>query len=269
MLLKTVTATNRSSCLTPVRKAALSWRGLLRFGLGRNGVNQAGMSDHACFLLAISGGSGSGKSTLAEALLELLEDDAVMFGEDAYYHPMSYYGEPQTAEEREALVASVNYDAPASKEAGRLLSDLTELKAGRAINQPIYDFARHDRSDETRRIEPARLLILEGIHALSIPEIRHLIDLSVYVDTPVDLRLARRIRRDVTERGRTLDNVLQHYLGTVRAAHYRWTHPAKYEADLVIADEGLPAYGNLCPTQEAINRMLAPVLDRLGSAGVI
>ena len=93
--------------------------------------------------------------------------------------------------------------------------------------------------------------------------------MSVYVDTPDDLRLARRIRRDVTERGRSLESVLQQYLGTVRAAHYQWTYPAKFEADLVIADEGLPAYGNVRPTGEAIERMIAPVLARLQNCGAI
>lgn len=222
------------------------------------------------FLIAMSGGSGSGKSTLAVALLERLgPGQAVMFGEDAYYHPMSHYGEPQTAAEREALVAGINYDDPKSKEVDHLVSDLRALKAGEGVDQPIYDYDRHDRSKSTRRIEPAPVLILEGIHALSMPKIRNLIDLSVYVDTPDDLRLARRIRRDVIERGRTVDSVLQQYMSTVRAAHYRFTYPAMFEADLVIADEGVPAYGHVKPSAEAIERMLAPVLSRLQTAGVI
>ena len=222
------------------------------------------------FLIAMSGGSGSGKSTLAVALLERLgPGQAVMFGEDAYYHPMSHYGEPQTAAEREALVAGINYDDPKSKEVDHLVSDLKALKAGEGVDQPIYDYDRHDRSQKTRRIEPAPVLILEGIHALSMPKIRNLIDLSVYVDTPDDLRLARRIRRDVIERGRTVDSVLQQYMSTVRAAHYRFTYPAMFEADLVIADEGVPAYGHVKPSAEAIERMLAPVLARLQTAGVI
>lgn len=222
------------------------------------------------FLVAMSGGSGSGKSTLAEALLDHLpEGQAVLFGEDAYYYPMSHYGEPSNKAEWEALVAGINYDAPKSKEADRLVKDLRALKAGETIQQPIYDYERHDRSDKTREVKSAPILILEGIHALSIPKIQSLIDLSVYVDTPDDLRLARRIRRDVLERGRSMQNVLEHYLGTVRAAHYRWTYPAMFEADLVIADEGLPAYGKVCPGQEAIERMIAPVLARLQNCGAI
>ncbi len=228
------------------------------------------MTKKKSFLIAMSGGSGSGKSTLAEALLAHLgPGKAVMFGEDAYYHPMRFYGTPQSAAEREALVAGINYDDPKSKEVDHLVSDLRALKAGEAVEQPIYDYERHDRSSDTRRIESAPILILEGIHALSMPKIRNFIDLSVYVDTPDDLRLARRIRRDVIERGRTVDSVLMQYMSTVRSAHYRWTHPAKFDADLVIADEGLPAYGNVKPSGEAIERMIAPVLARLQTAGVI
>lgn len=222
------------------------------------------------FLVALSGGSGSGKSTLADALLERLDDgQAVMFGEDAYYHPMAFYGDISTKAKRDAVIAGVNYDDPASKEVDALVRDLRALKAGKTVEQPIYDYDRHDRSKKTRRIEPAPILLLEGIHALSMPKISSLIDLSVYVDTPDDLRLARRIRRDVVERGRSVESVLSQYLTTVRPAHYRWTFPAKFEADLVIADEGLPAYGRVRPTGDAIDRMLAPILARLQKGDVI
>ncbi len=228
------------------------------------------MTKRKPFLIAMSGGSGSGKSTLAVALLERLgPGQAVMFGEDAYYHPMSFYGTPKTDDDRHALVAGINYDDPKSKEVDHLVSDLKALKAGETIEQPIYDYDRHDRSKKTRRIESAPVLILEGIHALSMPKIRNFIDLSVYVDTPDDLRLARRIRRDVLERGRTVDSVLLQYMSTVRAAHYRFTYPAMFEADLVIADEGVPAYGNVKPSAEAIERMIAPVLSRLQTAAVL
>jgi len=228
------------------------------------------MTKRKPFLIAMSGGSGSGKSTLALALLERLGPrKAVMFGEDAYYHPMKFYGAPKTEAERHALVADINYDDPKSKEVDHLVSDLKALKAGETIEQPIYDYDRHDRSEKTRRIDSAPVLILEGIHALSMPKIRNFIDLSVYVDTPDDLRLARRIRRDVLERGRTVDSVLLQYMSTVRAAHYRFTYPAMFEADLVIADEGVPAYGDVKPSADAIERMLAPVLARLQTAGVV
>lgn len=219
-------------------------------------------------IIALAGGSGSGKSTLVEALLARLGPRADVIHEDAYYWPLSHYGAPGDGPAREALIAGINYDAPKAKDIEHLARDLAALRAGRAVDIPIYDYTRHDRSNETRRIEPVELLLLEGIHALSMPAIKDLIDLSVYVDTPDDLRLARRIRRDVLERGRSVESVLSQYLGTVRPAHYRHTFPAKFEADLVIADEGLPAYGNVRPSAAAIERMLAPILDRLASLGI-
>jgi len=216
------------------------------------------------YIIALGGGSGSGKSTLADALIEMFGPArATLFSEDAYYWPMAHYGQPETDEQRAELVAKINYDDPSSKDARHMARDLSALKSGQAIDQPIYDYDQHDRISETRSIAPAPLIILEGIHALSVGEISHLIDLSVYVDTPDDLRLARRIRRDVLERGRTIESVLGQYLGTVRPAHYSFTHPAKFQADLVLADEGLPAYGKVRPTEQAIQRMLAPILERI------
>ena len=182
---------------------------------------------------------------------------------------MSHYGQATTDAEREAIIARVNYDDPVSKETRLMARQLADLKAGRTIEQPVYDYDRHDRKETTLRIAPARVIILEGIHALSVPELKPLIDLSIYVDTPDDLRLARRIRRDVVERGRTVQGVLTHYLGTVRAAHYKYTYPALFEADLVIADEGLPAYGTVYPDETAITRMLAPIIARLQAEAVL
>jgi len=193
----------------------------------------------------------------------------VIFSEDGYYWPMSHYGPAETDAQRTAIIAKVDYDDPVSKETSLMARQLADLKAGRTIQQPIYDYDLHDRKTETLAIDPATVIILEGIHALSVPEVKPLIDLSIYVDTPDDLRLARRIRRDVAERGRSVESVLSQYLGTVRASHYRHTFPAKFEADLVIADEGLPAYGQVRPSKEAIARMIAPIVARLRSEGVL
>lgn len=218
----------------------------------------------------MSGGSGSGKSTVAEALVEACQSvGVVIFHEDGYYWPMSHYGSAETEEQRQVIISKVNYDDPVSKETSLMARQLSDLKAGVTIEQPIYDYDLHDRKTETLTIAPAPVIILEGIHALSVPEVLPLIDLSIYVDTPDDLRLARRIRRDVVERGRSVESVLAQYLGTVRAAHYRHTFPAKFEADLVIADEGLPAYGQVRPSDEAINRMISPILSRLRGEGVL
>lgn len=218
----------------------------------------------------MTGGSGSGKSTVAEALVEHCQKTGVViFHEDGYYWPMSHYGPADSEEQRQAIISRVNYDDPISKETHLMARQLADLKAGRTIEQPIYDYDHHDRSVETLTIEPTSIIILEGIHALSVPELKPLIDLSIYVDTPDDLRLARRLRRDVVERGRSVESVLAQYLGTVRAAHYRHTFPAMFEADLVIADEGLPAYGQVRAGADAIARMLAPIMDRLRSEGVV
>ena len=216
------------------------------------------------FIVAISGGSGSGKSTLAHALESALRPRSVaLFLEDAYYWPRSHYP-PDVA------VADINYDDPSSKDNKALVADLAKLKSGEAITQPRYDFERHDTvAGVADPLAPADLIIFEGIHTLSLPEADPLIDLRVFVDTPDDLRLARRIRRDVLERGRPIESVLGQYMSTVRPAHYAHTFPSKFKADLVIADEGLPAYGDIAPTDRAVARMLAPVLNRLEKLGVV
>lgn len=216
------------------------------------------------FIIGISGGSGSGKSTLAEALIEaVMPLEAVLFHEDAYYWPRAHYSDAVRAD-------AIDYDHPASKDTMALVGHLERLKDGQTIEQPIYDYKTHDRMvDKHLPIAPAPIIILEGIHALSIAEADAFIDLRVYVDTPDDLRLARRIRRDVMERKRSVESVLSQYMGSVRPAHYAHTYPAKFGADLVIADEGLPAYGKVRPTHKAIERMLAPVLERLRTAGII
>lgn len=227
--------------------------------------------DRSPYLIAITGGSGSGKSTLADGLQAACQHVGItVFNEDGYYWPMDHYGPSDTDAARAAIIAQVNYDDPASKDTGLMAEQLSALKSGQTIEQPYYDYDQHDRDpDNALIIAPQPIILVEGIHILSISEIAPLIDLSVYVDTPDDLRLARRIRRDVVERGRSVESVLQQYLGTVRAAHYRFTHPAMFEADLVVADEGLPAYGQVRPSEEAVARMLAPILDRLRSDGVI
>jgi len=216
------------------------------------------------FVVAISGGSGSGKSTLAHALEAALKPRRVsLFLEDAYYWPRAHYP-PNVA------ITDINYDDPSSKDNTSLVADLALLKSGIEVAQPRYDFERHDRVEGvTDPLSPADLIIFEGIHTLSLPAADPLIDLRVFVDTPDDLRLARRIRRDVLERDRPIESVLGQYMSTVRPAHYAHTFPAKFKADLVIADEGLPAYGDVAPTDRAVARMLAPVLNRLEKLGVV
>lgn len=222
------------------------------------------MTQKPPYIIAVSGGSGSGKSTLADALIAALPtNQATLFHEDAYYWPRDHYPEA-------VRVDGIDYDHPASKDKVSLVADLAALRGWRSIQQPIYDYKIHDRApDQFLKIRPVPIIVFEGIHTLSIPEADHLIDLRVYVDTPDDLRLARRLRRDVVERKRPIESVLDQYMNSVRAAHYQHTYPTKFGADLVIADEGLPAFGNTEPSAGAVERMLAPVLGRLRKDGVI
>ncbi|CAN0605908.1 unnamed protein product, partial [Ectocarpus sp. 12 AP-2014] len=131
----------------------------------------------------MTGGSGSGKSTVADALVaHCSAEDIVLFHEDGYYWPMSHYGPADSEAQRADIISRVNYDDPISKETGLMARQLADLKAGRTIEQPIYDYDRHDRKTETLTITSAPIIILEGIHALSVPELKPLIALSIYVD---------------------------------------------------------------------------------------
>lgn len=219
-------------------------------------------------LIAISGGSGSGKSTLANALMAVLGPDlCAVLGDDHYYKTRASQGvEGLSAPEIEALI---NYDDLSSKDMDLMFEHALALKRGETIHQPLYDFAAHDRvKDDTLEVVPRRITILEGIHVLGDPRMAELFDLKVYVDTPDDLRLARRILRDTAPedeggRGRSVSRVISQYLHFVRPTHHRVTGPAKYAADLVIADEGLPAFAAACPSRAAVQRMLAPVIGWL------
>lgn len=144
---------------------------------------------------------------------------AVLIQQDAYYR-----NQPPVSFEARTLV---NYDHPDSLETDRLVTHLEALKAGRAIEQPGYDFKAHLRSLETRRVEPACVLVIEGILVLADPELRRQLDLKVFVDTAVDLRLARRLRSDIEERGRTPLSVLEQYLTTVRPMHTKFVEPSR------------------------------------------
>ena len=225
-------------------------------------------------LIAISGGSGSGKSTLARSLEMVLSPDAcVVIGEDHYYK--SRIANNIVGLEASEVEALINFDDLSSKDMDLFEDHVRALAKGEAIDQPIYDFATHDRVEgQSSRIEPKRLTIIEGIHVLSVPSIADQFALKIYVDTPDDLRLARRILRDTAPeseggRGRSVSRVISQYLGFVRPSHHRVTEPAKYVADLVIADEGLPAYGQANPSRAAVMRMLSPVLSWLTDAGVV
>ncbi len=223
------------------------------------------------YMIAVTGGSGSGKSTLAGALQHRLgEDRAVLLTEDAYYRPRAEQAPGAASWSPAECEARINFDDPRAKEMDRFRLDLEALRAGQAILQPVYDFASHDRlPGAIDRREPRAVAIVEGVHVLSDPGFAQLFDLTVFVDTPDDIRLARRIRRDVAERGRALERVLAQYFAFVRVAHRRFTEPAKLLCDLVIADEGPLAYEADAPSAASVDRLVAPVWAKLSLDGIV
>lgn len=213
------------------------------------------------YMIAVTGGSGSGKSTLANALVKRIgAGRAQVFGEDNYYKPREHYGVDAPGWSDAEMEKRIDFDDPASKEMDLLESHLAALKNGESISQPVYDFSVHDRDmGKQEIISPSEFIIVEGVHVLHEKRYFSLFDLTVFVDTPPDLRLARRIKRDVTERGRDLDRILAQYLTFVRPAHAKFTEPAKVLCDLIIQDEGPLACAVGRPDPRAEARLLAPL----------
>lgn len=188
---------------------------------------------HRPLFIGIAGGSGSGKTTIAEELVGRLDGRVALLHHDAYYRNMVEL----TFEER----TRVNYDHPSSLETELLVDHLERLRSGLAIEHPVYDFAQHLRSDETKRIEPAGVVIVEGILVLSDPQLRSELDLKIFVDTDPDLRLARRLERDINERGRSVESVINQYFATVRPMHLEFVEHSRRYADLIIPEGFNPA----------------------------
>ena len=183
--------------------------------------------------IGLAGGSGSGKTTIAEEVVDRLEGRVAVLHHDAYYrHRVDLSLEERTR---------VNYDHPSSLETELLVEQLEQLRTGLAIERPVYDFSSHLRSDETVRVEPARVVVVEGILVLSDAQLRSELDLKIFVDTDPDLRLARRIERDISERGRSLESVLTQYFATVRPMHLEFVEPSRRYADLIIPEGYNPA----------------------------
>jgi len=180
-------------------------------------------------VIGLGGGSGSGKTTIARSIVEAIgPDNVALIQHDAYYHDQT----DVPMEER----VKVNYDHPDSFETSLLVAHLRELRAGRAIERPIYDFTVYNRRRETVRVEPKPAVIIEGILVLYEPDLRDLMDLKIYVDTDPDLRILRRLERDLKERGRSFDSVHDQYLDTVRPMHLQFVEPSKRYADIVIPE---------------------------------
>jgi uridine kinase len=179
--------------------------------------------------VAIAGGSGSGKTTIARSVVDLVGRDKVIYlQQDAYYRDQS----DLDFEER----LKINYDHPDSLELDLLTEHLDALRDGQSIDRPIYDFETHTRTPDTYTLKPEPAVIVEGILLLSDPELRKRFDVRVYIDTASDLRLMRRIQRDIVERGRSIESVLEQYQRTVRPMHYQFVEPSKRYADIIIPE---------------------------------
>ncbi|MFA6506916.1 MAG: uridine kinase [Treponemataceae bacterium] len=180
-------------------------------------------------IIGICGGSGSGKTTIVRKISELISD-FVFLPQDSYYKSATYISNTN--------ITAFNWDHPQAFDNELLIEHLTRLKRGEAIEMPRYDFVHHRREDETIRVEPKKLIIFEGIMIYTDKRVRDLIDLKIFVDTPDDIRFIRRLTRDIKERGRTLDSVIEQYLNVVRPGHFEFIEPTKAYADIIIPEGG-------------------------------
>ncbi len=187
-------------------------------------------------IVGVAGGTGSGKTTVVQRVVDALGEDCVaVIQHDSYYHDRSSVA-PQDR-------LKINYDHPDALETSLLVEHLRELRTGRPIECPVYDFSSHTRRPETVPVEPRSAVIVEGILILAAPELRDLMDIRVFVDTDADLRLLRRLERDVSQRGRTADAVFDQYLDTVRPMHLEFVEPSKRWAHIIIPEGGFNRVG--------------------------
>jgi uridine kinase len=183
------------------------------------------------FVLGVAGGTGSGKTTVVRSILDAVGEDRIaLIEQDSYYRDVEWRSE--------ADLLAHNFDHPAAIDNDLLVSHLAALKAGHPVEVPIYDFVRHRRTARTRRVMPLPVILLEGILIFVEPSQRELLDFKIYVDTDADLRLIRRLGRDMAERGRSVADVLRQYLETVRPMHLEFVEPSKRWADVIIPEGG-------------------------------
>ncbi len=185
---------------------------------------------HNILVIGIAGGTGSGKTTLMQNIVDTFGDAVCVFSHDNYYRRLDHL----PMEER----VKVNYDEPAALETELMVTHLEALRSGFSVDCPVYDFSQHNRSGETIRIEPRRVIIVEGILIFEDEALRNLMDIRIFVDTDADVRLCRRIFRDVKERGRTLESVIAQYQTTVKPMHEKYVEPSKRYANIVVPEGG-------------------------------
>ncbi len=198
-------------------------------------------------VIGIAGGTGSGKTTLTKNLVAHFGDIVTVISHDNYYKrhdELSY-------EQR----CVINYDEPEAFETGLMVTHLSQLRQGRAIECPVYDFRVHNRSNEVLNIAPHRVIIVEGILIFADPNLRDLMDIRIFVDTDADIRLCRRIKRDVNKRGRSLDSVLTQYQQTVKPMHEKYVEPSKKFAHIVVPEGG--------KNQIALDMIISSIQQRL------
>ncbi len=180
-------------------------------------------------VIGICGGSGSGKTTIVRKISELVSD-FVFIPQDNYYKSASFMSNEN--------ITAFNFDHPDAFDNELLIEHLDMLRSGQAIDMPTYDFVHHRRTEERVRVVPGKLVIFEGILIFSNKDVRDRIDLKLFVDTPDDIRFIRRLTRDIKERGRTLDSVIEQYMTVVRPGHFEFIEPTKRYADIIIPEGG-------------------------------
>jgi uridine kinase len=182
-------------------------------------------------IIGICGGTGSGKTTIARKIVEAVgKENVILVEQDSYYRNLA----DMPLDERH----QANFDHPDSIDSEMLVNHLKRLKGGHSIEMPVYDFKSHTRSDQTDHISPKPVVIVEGILIFSESRVLDLLDVRVFVDTPDDIRFIRRLRRDIEERGRTVESVIAQYFTTVRPMHFEFVEPSKRNADIIIPEGG-------------------------------
>lgn len=181
-------------------------------------------------VIGIAGGTGSGKSTMINAIKEEFHDEIAILSHDFYYKQHNRI----SFEERKRL----NYDHPDAFDTDMLIAHVEKLKRWEPVDRPVYDFTIHNRIDETIRVNPAKVVVVEGILIFESVRLRQLFDIKVFIDTDADVRIIRRILRDVQERGRTLDSVIEQYLTTVKPMHEQFVEPSKKYANIIVPEGG-------------------------------
>jgi uridine kinase len=202
-------------------------------------------------VIGIAGGTGSGKTTVAKLILERVGAHRIaVLPHDAYYKDYPHL----SIEDR----VKINFDHPNSLESTLLIDHVKKLKQWEPVELPVYDFTNHSRTNRTIHVEPSRVILVEGILIFAEPELRKLFDVKIFVDTDADIRFIRRLERDITDRARSTESVIQQYLSTVRPMHLEFVEPSKRYADIIIPEGGLNTV--------ALDMVVARILELLQSA---